>query len=57
MNLYKHKLGGVFAITGDYVMVYSQSEKRWKRSAWEGKANELLPQLTLIGTNLRCKKR
>lgn len=56
MKLYRHHLGGLFAITSlNSVLAYNPIEKRWNKSAWNGSADKLLPDLKLIGNNLRRK--
>lgn len=56
MKLYRHAFGGLFAITSmNYVLAYISIEKGWKRSAWNGSADKLLPDLRLVGNNFKLK--
>lgn len=56
MKLYRHPLGGLFAITScNSVLAYNKREKCWKKSAWNGNLDKLLPGLKLIGNNYRLR--
>ncbi|QGH45122.1 hypothetical protein [Ralstonia phage Reminis] len=54
MKLYRHPLGGLFAITSlNTVLTYNKIGKCWKKSAWNGDLDKLLPELKLVGNNFR----
>ena len=56
MKLYRHHFGGLFAITSlNSVLAYNSIEKCWKKSAWNGSADKLLPDLRLVGNNFKLK--